>query len=368
MIILPFKIKAILGIGLTAACATASLLAQATPANYIPEIVEDIEALRGYNELVPYVLRSPHQGDSGTCLYMSLTGIAEWWLARLNPHVSRAPNGPLDLSERYLINASEDKRFSANVKDWRTDSIEVFNSTKQAALNSHYPFTKGWYKLNKDGDVFPAEPNSKGSLYGVNINWFDQLKTIQSGLIALPKFKREVIYADPEENEWNVGLNPRDIVQQVKDALKTKKAPIQVIYNHESVWHSVYIIGYDDDRTNRKCGFVESSIRYFGELVDEFTQDAAAADTEKEKKRLLKKAAIQKENQKKLSDSYWGAGGCRGKGVFYVRNSEFYGHEGNYSYYTSDEKDARPYAPSILLYEYEWLEHLANHIVQITVE
>lgn len=347
---------------------TVTIQALATPTNYVPEVIDDPKTLGGYNELVPFVLRSPHQGDSGTCLYMSLTGIAEWWLARLNPNVSREPNGPLDLSERYLINASDNKIFSANVKNWRTDSIEIFNSTGQAPLNKHYPFTKGWYKLNKEGDVFPAEPNSKGSTFGPNINWFDELKTIQSRLISLPKFKREVIFADPDENEWNVGLNPRNIVQQVKDALRSKKAPIQVIYNHESVWHSVYVIGYDDNRTNRKCGFVESSLRYFGELVDEYTQDAAGAESEKERKRLLKKAAIQKENQRKLSDSYWGSGGCRGRGVFYVRNSEFYGREGDYSYFTGAEKDARPYAPSILLYEYEWLEHLANHIIQITVE
>ena len=351
-----------------AACVVTFFQAHATPANYVPEVIADPKTLGGYNELVPFVLRSPHQEDSGTCLYMSLTGIAEWWLARLNPHASRAANGPLDLSERYLINASDNKNFSKNVKDWRTDSIEIFNATGKAALNSSYPFTKGWYKLDKAGDVFPAEPQSKGSAYGVNINWFDQLASVQRGLISLPKFKREIIFADPEENEWNVGLNPRNIVQQVKDALRTNKAPIQVIYNHESVWHSVYVIGYDDNRTNRNCGFVESSMRYFGELVDEYTQGAANAGTEKERKRLQKKAAIQKENQKKLSDSYWSAGGCRGRGVFYVRNSEFYGREGNYSYFTNSEKDARPYAPSILLYEYEWLEHLANHIVQITVE
>lgn len=342
--------------------------ALATPTNYVPEIIEDTRTLGGYNELVPYILPSPHQEDSGTCLYMSLTGIAEWWLARLNPNVSREPNGPLDLSERFLINASDNKKYSSKVKDWRTDSIEIFNEAGHAALNSHYPFTKGWYRLDSEGEVYPARPNATGSQYGVNINWFDQLKSIRSGLVTLPKFKKEIIFADPEGNEWNVGLNPPNIVQRVKDALWTKRAPIQVIYNHESVWHSVYIVGFDDERLNRDCGFVESSARYFGELAEEFTQDADVAKTEKERKSLLRKAKIQRENQKKLNMSYRSAGGCRGKGVFYVRNSEFYGREGTYDYFTDLAKDVRPYSPSVLLFEYEWLEHLANHIVQITVQ
>jgi hypothetical protein len=342
--------------------------ARATPANYVPEIVEDTATLGGFNELVPYVLRSPHQEDSGACLYMSLTGIAEWWLARLNPSMSRKPNGPLDLSERYLINASDNKKYTANVADWRTDSIQIFNETGKSALNSQYPFTKGWYRLDSEGEVLPAVPHASDSEYGVNINWFDQLKTIRSRLVTLPRFKRDIIFADPEQNEWNVGLNPPNIVERVKSALRTNKAPIQVIYNHESVWHAVYLVGYDDERTNRNCGFVEGSIRYYGELVDEFTKAAATAKTEKERKKYLKKARVQSENQKKLTKSYRGAGGCRGQGVFYVRNSEFYGREGTYDYFTNLPDDARPYAPSLLLLEYEWLEHLANHIVQITVD
>ena len=91
--------------------------AQATPTSYTPEIVRNIDELQGFNELVPYVLPSPQQEDAGSCLYMSLTGIAEWWLARLNPAVSRRPNGPLDLSERHLINISENKKYQKNVQN-----------------------------------------------------------------------------------------------------------------------------------------------------------------------------------------------------------------------------------------------------------
>lgn len=340
----------------------------ATPASYKPEIIANTNDLGGFNELVPYVLPSPHQEDAGTCLYMSLTGIAEWWLARLNPGLSRASNGPLDLSERYLINASDVKKNQKNVANWRTDSIEIFNATGKSLLNKNYPFTKGWYKEDSKGDIFPATPSSAESEYGVIINWFDNLKSVVTGYVNLPVFTRDVIFSDPAENEWNVGLNPPDIVERVKEALVSKKAPVQVIYNHESFWHSVFVVGFDDNRSSRNCGFVESSIRYFDELQEELTYKAEKTDSDAQRKEYLRKAKVQRESRNKLMKSYQAAGGCRGKGVFYVRNSEFSGKDGVYDYDTSNSGDERPYSPKIMLFEYEWLEHLSNHVTQISIK
>lgn len=344
-----------------------ALPAGATPASYKPEIIADVGTLGGYNELVPYVLPSPHQEDAGTCLYMSLTGIAEWWLARLNPSLSRASNGPLDLSERYLVNISENKKYQTRVENWRTDSIEILNATGQSVLNSAYPFAKGWYREDSKGDIFPARPNTLGSVYGVIFSWYDNLKSITSGFVQLPHFKRDILFADPEENEWNVGLNPDGIVETVKQALVKNKAPVQVIYNHESVWHSVFVVGFDDDRDSRECGFVESSMQYYGELEREFRLKAQQAANDADRKKYADKAKIQRANRLKLSKSYEAAGGCRGRGVFYVRNSEFSGSEGTYDYDPTVKGDERPYAPRIMLFEYEWLEHLSNHVTQISV-
>lgn len=341
--------------------------ALATPASYKPEVIKDTRELGGYNELLPYVLPSPHQEDAGTCLYMSLTGVAEWWLARLNPQLSRSSNGPVDLSERYLINASEAKENQKRVENWRTDSIEIFNATRKSLLNSSYPFAKGWYREDSKGDIFPAEPGAPGSTYGVIINWFDNLKSVLTGYVYLPYFERDILFADPDENEWNVGLNPPGIVERVKRALVENKAPVQVIYNHESYWHSVFVVGFDDTRANRDCGFVESSLRYFDELQREFTKKAETAPSESARKDFLRRAKIQRESKSKLQKSYNAAGGCRGQGVFYVRNSEFYGADGTYDYDSSTKGDEKPYAPKIMLFEYEWLEHLSNHIVQINV-
>ncbi|MEY4066151.1 MAG: hypothetical protein RIR26_2359 [Pseudomonadota bacterium] len=344
-----------------------SMPAGATPASYKPEIVKNIGSLGGFNELVPYVLPSPHQEDAGSCLYMSLTGIAEWWLARLNPNVSRASNGPLDLSERYLINVSENKKYQTHIENWRTDSIEILNATGQSVLNSSYPFAKGWYREDSKGDIFPARPNGPDSVYGVIFSWYDNLKSITSGFVPLPRFKRDVLFADPDQNEWNVGLNPEGIVETVKQALVKNKAPVQVIYNHESVWHSVFVVGFDDDRDSRECGFVESSLKYFGELEKEFRQQSQQASSEAERKKYADKAKVQRANRLKLSKSYEAAGGCRGRGVFYVRNSEFSGSDGTYDYDPDVSGEERPYAPRIMLFEYEWLEHLANHVTQISV-
>ncbi|NBX16819.1 MAG: hypothetical protein EBR09_05580 [Proteobacteria bacterium] len=341
--------------------------ALATPKAYKPEIIKDTRTLGGFNALLPYVLPSPHQEDSGSCLYMSLTGIAEWWLAKLNPRVSRASNGPLDLSERYLINASAYKKYQKNVADWKTDSIELFNATGKSVLNSAYPFAKGWYREDSKGDIFPARPDQMGGQYGVNINWFDNLKSIVGGYVELPKFTRTVIYADPESDQWNVGLNPQGIVEKVKAALVENQAPVHVIYNHEGFWHAVYVVGFDDGRDNRQCGFVESSIHYFEELEREWRSKAAQASGGDERKKLLDKAEDSKLKRTKLKNSYENAGGCRGTGVFYVRNSEFYGQDGMYDFDPANSGEETPYAPKIMLFEYEWLEHLANHVVQIGV-
>lgn len=337
----------------------------ATPAHYQPEIIDDVRTLGGYTELIPYVLPSPHQEDAGSCLYMSLTGIAEWWLARLRPDLSRALNGPVDLSERFLINASGLKKYTQNVVKWQTDSIEIFNAAGRSVLNRNYPFTKGWYREDSEAEILPAQAGRSGSKYGVIFNWFDDLKSLSSGFVKLPQFSKNVLYADPASDAWNVGLNPPEIVETVKSALVKNKAPIQVIYNHEGYWHSVFIVGFDDQRDSRRCGFVESSMRYFSTLAKDWSLKAANVQSEKKRNEFLRMAKDLRVKRAKIKASYEQAGGCRGQGVFYVRNSEFYGSDGLYDYDVTSSGEESPYAPRIMLFEYEWLEHLANHVIQI---
>jgi hypothetical protein len=306
--------------------------------------VADVRALGGYNELLPYVLRSPDQEDAGSCLYMATTGIVEMSLARLHPNVSRLPDGPLDLSERWLMNKGAESGASAVVDNFLTDTIYLFNTSSRTVRNSAYRFTKGWYYQQADGDIVRAPDFSDDAEYGTGINWLDERDQIAGGAVTLPKFGRTVLYKDPTGNKWAVGGMPRDIVSRVKTALRTKKAPVLVVYNHFGYWHAVYIAGYDDEADSDDCRFVRETYKYFAERAD---TRGTAEDI---------KAAWER------------GGGCAGKGVFYVRDSIYPDDDGpSYDFDPDHSGDEAPYSQKVVLHEYEWLEYLANHAVQIYV-
>lgn len=328
-----------------------------------------VQPLQGFNEMLPYVLRSPDQEDAGSCHYMALTGIAEWWLAKLNPTVSRASDGPLDLSERYLMNLAGLDEASNGVENWKTDSIELYNDAGKGVLNTSYRYTKGWYSTDDKGDYKAAVANAPGAEYGTPFNWLNKLDSVTKGFVTLPSFERKVIFADPESNQWNVAVTPANIVEQVKTALKTQKAPINVVYNHYGYWHSVYVVGYDDDADTKACKFVEGFSTYMQEQPDKLRQEAAKATTAEERTKLLKRADKFEKISVKFENRYRQAGGCHSKGVFYVRDS-IYGVEGEpaYDYDLSQTGDEGQYSKAIVLREYDWLETMANHVTQISVK
>ncbi len=329
--------------------------------------VMDVEAASGFTELHPYILASPNQEDAGSCLYMSLTGIAEWWLARLNPRVSRESNGPIDLSERFLMNLSgEDEASNPKIENWKTDSIFLFNLAGGALLNTSYPFTKGWTLTNDNGNYERAQPDTEGASYGTQVNWIDERSSAKENLVTIPSFERKVIFADPESNQWNVGVAPDNIVRTVKDILVKDKVPVQVIYNHYGYWHSVFIVGFDDKQDNEDCKFVNGFRKYMKEESQKARDQASQTTDAAEKERLLKKAQKFGTNSAKIESSWTKAGGCSGKGVFHVRDS-IYGAptEPIYDYDPTQQGDEAPYSKKIVTHEYEWLRHLANHVVEI---
>jgi hypothetical protein len=329
--------------------------------------VMDIEAASGFTALHPYILASPDQEDAGSCLYMSLTGITEWWLARLSPQESREANGPIDLSERFLMNLSgEDETSNPKIKNWKTDSIFLFNLAGGALLNTSYPFTKGWTVTNDKGNYERSQPNAKDASYGTQINWIDERSSVKDNLIKIPTFERKVVFADPESNQWNVGVAPDTIVQTVKDILMKDKAPVQVIYNHYGYWHSVFVVGFDDEQDNEQCKFVNGFRKYMKEESQKALDQASKTTDAAEKERLLKRAKKFSTNSDKVEISWAKAGGCSGKGVFHVRDS-IYGAptEPMYDYDPTQQGDEAPYSKKIVTHEYEWLRHLANHVVEI---
>ncbi len=247
--------------------------------------------LGGYVELLPFVLPSPDQEDAGSCLFMSLTGIAEWWLARTNPELSRAHDGPIDLSERYLMNLSGQNEDAAQVANWRTDSIFLYNAAGHGVLNREYRFTKGWYVFDAGENPVASNASAAGAEFGATFNWIDQTSTIAPGsFVSLPRFEREVLFADPTSNQWNTGVMPSDIVERVKSKLRSRQAPVNVIYNHFGYWHSVYVVGFDDTMSSNGCKFVEGFDGYMPQEAADLRAQAAQTTDEKEKAALLARA------------------------------------------------------------------------------
>lgn len=319
-----------------------------------------------FNELLPYIIASPDQEDAGSCLYMAITGIAEWWLARLNPTISRASDGPIDLSERYIMNYAGMEENDTHLDNWRTDSIYLFNQNgNQTLRNSSYRYTKGWFLGDTYSDHLTAVTGSTpGAEYGTQYNWIDQRPSNPTGVVQLPEFQRDVIFADPENNQWNVGVAPQDIVEKVKETLRTKKAPVLVIYNQNSYWHAVFIVGYNDAMDNGNCDYTERFRTRILARAQDLQKSADAATDPAVKSAYEIRAQRATEAKEKIEKAYSAQGGCTSsKGVFYIRDSIYPEEKGPiYDYDLSRKGDEAPYAKKVVYKEYDWLRLFANHI------
>jgi hypothetical protein len=325
--------------------------------------------LGGFAELVPYIVAAPDQEEAGSCLYMAMTGIAEWWLARLHPNLSRAHDGPIDLSERYMMNLAGIDENQDGVPNWKTDSIYIYNRAGHGVINTAYRFTKGWYTTDADGSPLAATSATKDASYGTMYNWIDQTSIIHSGNVELPTFDRDVLFADPASNQWNTGVMPDDIVATVKTALTTKKAPINVIYNHFGYWHSVDIVGFDDDASSDGCGFVEEFDKYMPSQAAELRNEASHATDPKEKAALTARADKFDKLGAQFHAAYTGGGGCAGKGIFYVRDSIYADPSDPYVFDADGGANGTgSYSKPVITHEYEWLRYMANHATQVYVK
>jgi hypothetical protein len=276
---------------------------------------------------------------------MSLTGIVEWWYARLNPELPRFSNGPTDLSERYVLNTGFEPSDDNLVKNWRTDTALTLNRRGEALLNKQYPFTKGWHSTNSRGAVVKAKRGDANARYSSVYNWIDERQTVSAPRTKLPRFRRDVLYADPTGNQWNTGAMPADIVPRIKRALLENKAPVHVIYNHYGYWHATVILGFDDERDNHDCHFV----RTFLDHQASFPNDANA-------RRAYRNTLAAFER----------GGGCHPKGVFYVRDSIYDNPDGElYDFDPTVKGEERPYSRPLVMIEYDWIATMGNHAVQI---
>jgi hypothetical protein len=142
----------------------------------VAEAPLDVSQLGGFNELLRYVTPSPDQEEAGSCLYMSVTGIAEWWLGRLNPKSVQRPDGIFDISERDTMHLSSNSDAASFVENWKTDTALAFNGKRRILKNSALRFTKGWLKEDSDGEYVEALAHEEGAEYGPHFNWIPQKK------------------------------------------------------------------------------------------------------------------------------------------------------------------------------------------------
>jgi hypothetical protein len=330
---------------------------------------DDSGRLPGFSDLTDDILAAPDQLDAGTCLYMSLTGIMEWWVARLNPSLPHVADGPTDLSERFTVNTASAMSRTAGVKNWKTDTIEVFNKVGYGATNRSYRFTKGYY-LDTDNGYVASNASNPEALFGTPFNWINEISTSHVEKVKLPFFKREVLFADPTGDQWHVGGAPADLADTIKRKLKERMAPVHVIYNHYGYWHATIVVGYDDEADTRDCHFVQGFRKYMKEHPAELRAKAQDASLSPERRREMINQARAQENTSRLVEAAWQrGGGCKGKGAFYVRDSIYGGDEQPvYDYNPAFAEAKGRYSKRLVNLEYEWITYLANHAVQIYVE
>ena len=275
-------------------------------------------------ELLPIVLASPNQYDAGSCLFMATTGAAEVLMSQHVPLEEVTYLGDTDLSERFLMNASE--YVPASQTAWFfTDLVYAYNVLSGSMLDRDYPMAAGG-----------------GSL---NYSWNDDLPVDwEEMLVETPPVERTTIFADPLKNadsQWNVGLMDDRHVERIKYELRMHKAPVIVVYNHYLYWHTNVIVGYDDTVETYGCPMVE-------DMVDYFEDQGATAYANK----VL-------EHMEEL-------GGCTDYGIFYVRDSIYPGDAEDPTYhYGGPQAFDAPYSERIIPLDYNWVKFLANHVTAV---
>ena len=201
-------------------------------------------------DLVPLVFASPNQFDAGSCLFMAVTGAME---LLLNQHLADPPKqmkyqGDTDLSERYLMNAS-DKLSSAVVRYAVTDVIHTYGALGGALRNKDYPFSAGYVKTLASGALAKANKDDEGAEFSCKLNWIDELPADYKSKLVRPRRRADADLFGSQAGQgqrWRVGLASDDVVERIKWELRTKRAPVVVIDNHYLYWHASGVVGYDD--------------------------------------------------------------------------------------------------------------------------
>lgn len=291
--------------------------------------------------LIDYALASPNQFDAGSCLFMTTTGAMELLLHQHTGLEDVSYNGDTDLSERFLMAAYQDVS-SAQMRYWLTDTVYTYNHHGGSMLNRDYPFTAGYVRDTGSGLV-PCDSDDSGAYYSCSYNWFDQRPDgWQALMVETPAVERTVAYTDParsSSSQWNVGLMDDEDVEKIKYMLRTRRAPVVVIYNHYLYWHADMIVGYDDTVETDGCPMVDSSMEYFDD-------EGASGYTQK------------------IESHMDDIGDCTSQGIFYVRDSIYDGGSDELTYEYSSGFSEK-YSKRIIERTYNWVKYLGNHAYSI---
>ncbi len=329
----------LLGDGAAVVSATLRLLDDPRPDSDWQTVDDDDEEYGAANEeLIPYVFASPNQYDAGSCLFMATTGSMEILLNQSEDHDDLEYWGDTDLSERFLMNASD--YVDNDVVDWvLSDLIYAYGDLGGSMLDRDYPFQAGYIKDGVYG-VTEASPTENGAYFSCYYSWLNHLPDDwQELLVDTPDAERTVVFIDPDKDsnsQWAVALGDEEVIEQIKYELRTKNAPVMVVYNHYLYWHADIIVGYDDS-VEYGCPMVNSSIQYFKNNGASSYANAIEAH---------------------MDDH----GGCRDKGIFYVRDSIYDGTDEEPMYQYSEQYGFEDrYSERIIERSYDWVKYLANH-------
>lgn len=176
-----------------------------------------------YDELLDFVQPAPQQGKTGTCLFVASTGAMEL-IANFRAGIKKPkPYGRYDLSESFIIrapNLRENKK-----KSFWEKPVLRFNHGFGIHVD-HWPF-EGWRDREVNDDVWSWR----------DINDFPK--------IDLPRIETKLLF--DIGNKWATYVLEQLHIDLIKKALVKYRSPVLVNYNHDGFWHSILILGYDDE-------------------------------------------------------------------------------------------------------------------------
>lgn len=174
-----------------------------------------------YTELLDFVQPGPHQGKTGTCLFVASTGAMELLANKLHDIRNPKEFGPYDLSEPYLIHAPY-----------------ITPPGKSFFEGPVYKFNQG-FGISAQEWLFVAWDEGR-----VNRSaWANQ---DYSRMTPVPLPEVETIKLFNKDNRYATNVLDHEHIQEIKEALVKYKSPVLVNYKDNKYWHVILIVGYDN--------------------------------------------------------------------------------------------------------------------------